>query len=1469
MILGRLRYTVKTLSFKPLLAGLLLIFLSAPVMASAESWKLSFDIKAEWDSNLERLDIYVDNTKVTQIDSSNFAADKYYDNAPVSPAHMEIDLSSYASLNSRVKLRLYMKGSEEYGRWVLLDKVSILHNGKSVRYTDWTMNKYPSDTGITMKQIYGDEQRLMFSRSPSIDGPTKSGDYAEFVSAPLADSAELEIEPSDISFTPETPISSVPGNVNINARVRNTGSLDTGNTVRMELWINDAKQGETSSFSVPGGGSATKQFSYNYAGNLDRVEVRVVSADDARTYNNRAVRYLTPAKPYLLFKNFADTPIYKYANSEPYKTWRLQIKDYADTYKSNPGTVGYMIKYLAAAYLITGDASYADAAAGALLNIKPPSSPSFAAHPYLDYENDMPDYIESFDLIREYLFKNRNSDYYAIQEKLAAMASDVKWRTFNYYFYDFTEVFPRDAMLGDTNNHPISENSVLISIASGLLDYHGSKMDNLDAAGSAKIAARNLFEESYLGAPIPVARLVNGKGGYGMQGGYRFQYADFLAKAMVVYNSAYGINPVKAYPLAHDVLDMPIWHMLPAGCEPPGKGQSSGSTSWGEEYILAGLFEGKDRANYQWYIENVLKKPYCSPATSPDIVDKGLLYDSSYNPPAKPSFSPGDSYISEDSAMAILRKGYTPDSTYLRLMGHRDSVSGHAETSHSYQGSYTMWYKNAYLIADRGDERGFTVPLPEYGGFGHSSFIFNDRLTLSTLQQFGEQKNPAILDGFISSPDIDATRINTAITDLRDVYSEKESSMPGINWDRDVLFPSGEYYIIADHLTSASPYDFDMTVHYGGTEADTSSAKYGGEYSTAGYPVSGNLLIDGQKVDWWSNYDKTDQPVARNTNNIRWTTKTLTGSQLSGSIPLQQHDVEVITYIAPLTRITNYKGQQQFGIYNKVGGLMWHPYIRSRQSGTDVKYLTVQYPRDVTAGEAVPSIQQITVSGGSGSEYAVKLTRGTVKDLASISDGEVITADSMKTDAKVAFSRFDGSLRYFMMKDGSAFSYDGSDKVQLTKSASYFAADYDSTGVIRFKIKGHGSESITLKGMAESNYYVRRDGSPYSNVVKKGTDLVITTDLSDHDFEVSTSQSPAPTATLTPPPAPTPIPTPAPTSTPVPTPAPTSTPVPTPAPTPAPSDRIYYFDVESGQDGWQTTGLWHVTGNRYSSSSHSFWYGDENSKTYKTDRDNSGTLVSPQINLQGDHPVLYFRSWYQTEPSKAYDRKVVQISVNNGAWTDLKMITDTPQAWNQEAIDLSDYAGSSVRLRFLFDTLDGNMNNYEGWYVDDIEIRSTAAPAPTPSGSIYNYNAESGLNGWLTEGMWHITGNRYHSYSHSFWYGDENTKTYKTDRDNSGSLVSPVINLQGSSPVLSFWSWYQTEPSKAYDRKIVQISVNNGAWTDLKMITDTPQAWNQEAIDLSGYAGSSVRLRFLFDTLDGNMNEYEGWYIDDIEVAQK
>lgn len=154
---------------------------------------------------------------------------------------------------------------------------------------------------------------------------------------------------------------------------------------------------------------------------------------------------------------------------------------------------------------------------------------------------------------------------------------------------------------------------------------------------------------------------------------------------------------------------------------------------------------------------------------------------------------------------------------------------------------------------------------------------------------------------------------------------------------------------------------------------------------------------------------------------------------------------------------------------------------------------------------------------------------------------------------------------------------------------------------------------------------------------------------------------------------------------------------------------------------------------------------------------------------------------------------------------------------------------------------------------------------------------ESGINGWSADGLWNITDHRYKSSSHSWYYGQSGIWHYDTGATNSGNLTSPSIDLTtASSPSLTFWSWYKTENVSPYDPnefdcKYVDI-YDGSSWHEKVFQITYPkypmETWKQVIMDLSPYIGKTIKIRFRFDTKDPSYNSYEGWYIDDVIVAE-
>jgi subtilisin family serine protease len=187
-----------------------------------------------------------------------------------------------------------------------------------------------------------------------------------------------------------------------------------------------------------------------------------------------------------------------------------------------------------------------------------------------------------------------------------------------------------------------------------------------------------------------------------------------------------------------------------------------------------------------------------------------------------------------------------------------------------------------------------------------------------------------------------------------------------------------------------------------------------------------------------------------------------------------------------------------------------------------------------------------------------------------------------------------------------------------------------------------------------------------------------------------------------------------------------------------------------------------------------------------------------------------------------------------------------------------------------------------------------SAPPPTPGSAtlqrlrerlagirndriIFRDDMESGDNGWTKvvyqgEDLWHQTLLSYNSPVHSWWCGRESQGTYETGSRVNTAVISPTINLVSiPAPItLTFNESYDTE--RTWDFCMVDASVDGGTtWTQLRGGLGTAPngssgGWIETNLDLSGFAGEMLLLRFYFDTIDGGVNGFPGWFFDDVIV---
>ena len=268
----------------------------------------------------------------------------------------------------------------------------------------------------------------------------------------------------------------------------------------------------------------------------------------------------------------------------------------------------------------------------------------------------------------------------------------------------------------------------------------------------------------------------------------------------------------------------------------------------------------------------------------------------------------------------------------------------------------------------------------------------------------------------------------------------------------------------------------------------------------------------------------------------------------------------------------------------------------------------------------------------------------------------------------------------------------------------------------------------------------------------------------------------------------------------------------------------------------------------------------------------------PEI-IANEELHLRFWNWFSYS---SYDYGQVQISVKDDAtgewetWVNVGgAVSSYSGGWSLKDVDLSDYAGQTLRIGFLHvaDRKYGNASEGPGWFIDDIQI---IKKVPEFTGDF-----EMGWVDWsASTGVWQVgepssgPGECYEGEQCAGTVLDSNYHAYTDSRLVSATVV--IDELTGNEEFhLRFWNWFSYS---SYDYGQVQISVKDDAtgewetWVNVGgAVSSYSGGWSLKDVDLSDYAGQTLRIGFLHvaDRKYGNASEGPGWFIDDIQIIKK
>jgi len=129
----------------------------------------------------------------------------------------------------------------------------------------------------------------------------------------------------------------------------------------------------------------------------------------------------------------------------------------------------------------------------------------------------------------------------------------------------------------------------------------------------------------------------------------------------------------------------------------------------------------------------------------------------------------------------------------------------------------------------------------------------------------------------------------------------------------------------------------------------------------------------------------------------------------------------------------------------------------------------------------------------------------------------------------------------------------------------------------------------------------------------------------------------------------------------------------------------------------------------------------------------------------------------------------------------------------------------------------------------------------------------------------------------SLYFGDPAAHTYNVDVQTpvGGKAVFAELDLTKTlEPELRFQLWKETELVASSDVLSVVVILDgqeSTVWSSAQypQFANTAGAFVPVNVSLAFYTGDTVAVAFVFDTVNGFANTYEGVYLDDIQVVGK
>jgi hypothetical protein len=763
--------------------------------------------------------------------------------------------------------------------------------------------------------------------------------------------------------------------------------------------------------------------------------------------------------PFLVFDSIESTPGYQHRYSSPWNGWEQNIIGDAGAamsvnFQSASGPYeaqrGIYAQELGMAYQITGDAKYATKAKEALLHIG--SASSLGPSGMMSMEGfrsiSLLGYCFAYDWIQPALDAATDT---AIRDKLAEWADTV------YY-----ECYSQGATYIPFSDH-LGQSYPTLGIAGVLLsDYTNPNGLSLrsDPAEWRRVGTDYLFVDDKLhGYNRPLFDFETDPSGNDIMGSYKLYCLDDFAWWAQVYTRYYGTNFFDVYPIAKAWMTSEVWENLPNYyCN---NFITNGNTVLDYHRGIVNLLDPANRS-YVLHLDDTIDQ---STALKYSMADQHIFYHGQmpdallysffgdYSSVQRTTPSAYTSVLSKDSVFQVFRENWQEDSDWLSLItfGPDVATSSYRDTQHHDQMSFEYYAKGDLLLADAGEDRHSTDNYKGEYEVHHNTIAIEDpRSSFGTASWSGSVARgiykgsssgivtPSNVKSEFTSPWMDLIDVDTTITNVigSSAYNGDSLSSP-ISYERSVLYPDKDYFIVIDRMESSQPWVYRNIFRPTSLNIVPTSG------SVIGH-VNGDLKIGSTSYNWQSLGYKKDTDTGITANSVGWSTTNVYGNA-----------VDLQIYTVPSSQVLTMKQIGRIGGYEQRNEV-YNPVVYFREGPTTALYrATVLLPRYSNENAHTPSTIAVKGTGN-----ALKVASSGYEDYVYTGKGNSTFA-SFATDADTAFIRVSGRPAEYTLINGTHLETSGQALAFMDRPIGVLSVRIDGS-TLRINAPDHGPVTITL-----------------------------------------------------------------------------------------------------------------------------------------------------------------------------------------------------------------------------------------------------------------------------------------------------------------------------------------------------------------------------------------------------------------------